>query len=266
MAGDRCDQAPRPALHPRRAQPRLIGRERRASTGQRPQAARTAGRDRGGSWPGPRLARREGQAAARLRDGRRLGPGALPSPLVGPPGPPGEGAADVPGHLPRGAPPLVAPRVRAGARLGVEPQPARCVDRRGRPAGQPGRPGDAAPRRRRLDLPRHDARAAGPRPAPAHDLAGGLPPARWGRAPAAAVPRGRRPPARGSCGGRPRPPGPAWWRSSTGRSPPPPGRRPGARGPRRSRWARPRRRPGRPARRAAEAAGPGRPGWRAGSR
>src|SRR5512135_3388932 len=46
--------------------------------------------------------RREEQVAPGLADGRQLGPGALPPPLVGPLGPPGEVPADVPGLEPGG--------------------------------------------------------------------------------------------------------------------------------------------------------------------
>jgi hypothetical protein len=46
--------------------------------------------------------RREEQVAPSLQDGRQLGPGALPPPLVGLLGPPGEVAADVPGLEPGG--------------------------------------------------------------------------------------------------------------------------------------------------------------------
>jgi len=49
-----------------------------------------------------RYARREEQVAPRLQDGRQLGPGALPPPLVGPLRPPGEVPADVPGLEPGG--------------------------------------------------------------------------------------------------------------------------------------------------------------------
>ena len=45
---------------------------------------------------------REEQVAPGLQDCRQLGPGALPPPLVGPLGPPGEIAADVPGLKPGG--------------------------------------------------------------------------------------------------------------------------------------------------------------------